>query len=133
MGEAPDPGQRGLSRLPKLNSPLKRGSPPLQDEVSQFMQQALYAADPEERESAVTELAALDPTPRVMQTLMQALNDRDEGVRLQVVLAFEDFEQLEVVPVLRRIAEQDPSEEVREAAADTTEFLTNLARIMHEI
>ena len=127
VGEAPDPGQPGLSRLPELNSPLKRGSPPLQDEVSQFMQQALYSADPEERESAVTELAALDPTPRVMQTLMQALNDRDEAVRLQVVLAFEDFEQLEVVPVLRRIAERDPSGEVRDAAADATEFLTNLA------
>ena len=75
----------------------------------------------------MTELAALDPTPRVMQTLMQALNDRDEGVRLQVMLAFEDLEQLEVVPVLRRIAERDASEEVREAAADATEFLTNLA------
>ena len=77
--------------------------------------------------SAVTELAALDPTPRLMQTLMRALNDRDEGVRLQVVLAFEDFEQLEVVPVLRGIAERDPSEEVRDAAADATEFLTDVA------
>ncbi len=76
----------------------------------------------------MTELAALDPTPRVMQTMMQALNDRDEAVRLQVVLAFEDFEQLEVVPTLRRIAERDPSGEVRDSAVDAIEYLTDPAR-----
>ena len=92
------------------------------------MQQALYSADPEERETAVTELAALDPTPRVMQTMMQALNDRNAEVRLQVVLALEDFEQTEVVPILHRVADGDPSGEVREAAMDAIEYLTDPAR-----
>ena len=107
---------------------MRRGAPPPQDEVSQFMQQALYSADPEEREVAVTELAALDPTPRVIKTMMQALNDRDEEVRLQAVLAFEDFEQPEVVPILRRIADRDSSGEVRDAATDAIEYLTDPAR-----
>ena len=75
----------------------------------------------------MTDLAELDPTPRVMQAMMQALNDRDEAVRLEAVLALEDFEKLEVIPVLGRIARQDPSEEVRDAAADATEFLTEVA------
>ena len=127
--EAQRDGQPESSHPPELNSPLRRGAPPLQDEISEFMQQALYSVDPEEREVAVTELAALDPTPRVMQTMMQALNDRDEEVRLQAVLAFEDFEQLGVVPMLHRIAERDLSGEVRDSAADAIEYLTDPARL----
>ena len=43
------------------------------------------------------------------------------------LLALEDFEKLEAIPVLGRIAPQDPSDEVREAAADAAEFLTDVA------
>ena len=90
-----------------------------------LIDEALHAAKPEDRASAVSELGLLDSTPEILFACLDALKDPDEDVRVDAVLALEMLEELTVIPVLQRVTERDPSEEVRETAAEAIESLMN--------
>ena len=91
--------------------------------VDRLVQAALYDPDPEERKYAISELAIIDELPRLWNVCLKALEDRDYDVRIEAVLALENFGDRSL-PVLQTVATSDPSMEVREAAFDAVESVT---------
>jgi hypothetical protein len=90
------------------------------DPVERIVQAALYDPDPEERKYAISELAMIDELSRLWVVCLRALEDRDHDVRLEAVLALENFGDRSLT-VLQTVARSDPSMEVRDAALDTVE------------
>ena len=90
------------------------------DPVGRIVQAALYDPDPKERKYAISELAMIDELPRLWTVCLRALEDRDFDVRIEAVLALENFGDRSL-GVLQTVATADPSMEVREAALDTVE------------
>jgi HEAT repeat protein len=64
-----------------------------------------------------------DPTPEVLTACLAALNDPEEEVREEAVLALETLEDPSAIPALERVAREDPSEDVRDAAVEALEYL----------
>jgi hypothetical protein len=90
------------------------------DPVERIVQAALYDPDPEERKYAISELAMIDEHSRLWVVCLKALEDPDHDVRLEAVLALENFGD-HSLKVLQTVASSDPSMEVRDAALDTVE------------
>ena len=143
VGSAPQTGKRQSRRL--TQNPLspgtarddrpgrlpakrdeKRGGPiPEEDQVATLIFESLHGAETEDRAYAVSELGLFDPTPEVLSACFQALGDSEPDVRLEAVLALESLEDPAALPVLRRVVEEDTSEEVREAATEAVDSLMN--------
>ncbi len=87
--------------------------------------ESLHGAETDDRAFAVSELGLFDPTPEVLAACFQALGDQEDEVRLEAVLALESLEDPAALPVLRRVAEEDASEVVREAATEAVDSLMN--------
>ncbi|HUV12936.1 MAG TPA: HEAT repeat domain-containing protein [Acidobacteriota bacterium] len=88
------------------------------DPVERLVETALYDANPEERRYAISELAIIDELPRLWNVCIKSLEDRDHDVRIEAVLALENFGSSSLA-VLNTVATSDPSPDVREAALDT--------------
>jgi len=88
------------------------------DPIERLVETALYDRDPEERKYAISELAMIDELPRLWNVCIRSLEDRDYDVRIEAVLALENFGNSSLA-VLHTVATSDPSMEVREAALDT--------------
>lgn len=114
------PGQ-----LPAQRDEKREGPVPEEDQAAGLIFQALHADETEERAYAVSELGLLDPTPEVLSACFQALGDSASDIRLEAVLALESLEDPAALPVLRRVAEEDTSEEVKEAATEAVDSLEN--------
>ena len=132
----PDSGPEGTweaEPLERLRLPAASGSEARkrdgtlfeEEELEEVVYQALYAGDPEDRAFAVGELSTWEPTPQILAVCFEALNDAQEDVRLEAAFTLEVLEDPSAIPVLQRVAEEDPSEEVREAAAEALESLRN--------
>ena len=122
-------GNFGFSSTPgwEDRDAKKRGAPPIEDEkeddLYQLIEEALHASDPDDRAYAVEELGDWDPTPEVLTVCLAALNDPEEEVREEAVLALETLEDPSAIPALERVAREDPSEDVRDAAVEALEYL----------
>jgi hypothetical protein len=126
----------GFSSVPgwEDRSAKKRSAPPIQDEdendegekkeeLDQLIDEALHASDPDDRAYALNELGLWDATPEVLAACLEALDDPEEEVREEAVLALELLEDPSVIPALQRVAREDPSEDVRESAVEALEEL----------
>jgi len=76
----------------------------LKEELDQLIEEALHASDPDDRAYAVNELSGWDATPEVLTACLEALNDPEEEVREEAVLALETLEDPSVIPELQRVA-----------------------------
>lgn len=101
------------------------GEPPREDDTWALTQTLLHSPDAQERAAAVDQLGEMEPTQEVLLACFEALNDTEEEVRLLAVLSLEDLEQVSAIPVLRHVANEDPSEDVREAAIEAIDYLAN--------
>ena len=111
--------------LPTTRHEKREGPIPEEDQVAGLIFESLHGAETEDRTFAVSELGLLDPTPEVLSACFQSLGDPEPDVRLEAVLALESLEDPAALPVLRRVVEEDTSEEVREAATEAVEALAN--------
>ena len=71
----------------------------------------------------MSELGLLEPQPEILFACYRGLEDQDEVVRLEAVLALEMLEDPGAVQVLGEVMERDPSPRVREAASESREEL----------
>ena len=96
--------------------------------IQELIDKALYALDPDDRSSAVDDLAYLEASPEIVRACLEALGDGNEDVRLEAALALEFFEDPAAIPRLERVVKEDSSPDVREAAAESLAVLTRLAQ-----
>ncbi len=120
-----DPRDDRPGRLPTKKHDKREGPVPEEDEVAGLIFESLHGAETDDRAFAVSELGLFDPTPEVLAACFQALGDQEDEVRLEAVLALESLEDPAALPVLRRVAEEDASEVVREAATEAVDSLMN--------
>ncbi len=101
----------------------QKRSGPVPEDAHGLIEEALHASDPEERAFALSELGLLGPQPEILDACYRGLEDQDEEVRLEAVLALEMLEDPGAVQALEEVMERDPSPRVREAASESREEL----------
>ena len=113
--------QQSASRLfvSRPDAAKRSGSAPELSELHRLIGKALYFHKAEERASAFSELGLLEPTPQILFACGRGLQDPQEEVRLEAVLALETLEDPYGIPLLREVIERDPSSHVREAALES--------------
>ncbi len=113
------------ARLPAKSHAKREGPIPEEDQIAGLIFESLHGTETEDRAFAVSELGLFDPTPEVISACFQALGDPEDEVRMEAVLALESLEDPAALPVLRRVAKEDTSESVREAATEAVDSLMN--------
>ena len=116
-------GPRSLPLSPSNEAKKRDGSIPEEDETRQLIDEVLHSSRPEDRAFALSELALLDRTPDLLFACFEALKDPQEDVRVEAVLALEMLEEEAAIPILRRLTDEDPSQDVRDTAAEALEHL----------
>ena len=106
-----------LLTLPEGEGQKRSG--PVTEDAHELIEEALHASDPEERAFALSELGLLEPQPEILDACYRGLEDQDEEVRLEAVLALEMLEDPGAVQALEEVMERDPSPRVREAASES--------------
>lgn len=98
------------------------------DYIQELIDEALSAAETNDRAYAVSELGLLESRPAIAEACLVAVEDGEAEVRLEAITALEALEDLSTIENLRQVAREDPSQEVREAAAAAASELTQLAQ-----
>lgn len=88
------------------------------------LMKALYDPDPSVRREAAFSLGQAQDR-KALQPLVDALVDSDEAVRLAAAQSLGDLKDPEAIPQMEKIAEQDPSEEVRRAIRRSVRSIEN--------
>ena len=94
-----------------------------QDETQTLIDQALHSPESEDRAFAVSELGLLDHSSMVLLACLEALQDGNQEVRSEAVLALETIGDPTVISTLEHVERKDPSQEVREWASEALEYL----------
>jgi len=110
-----------LPTLPEREGQKRSG--PVPEDAHELIEEALHSADPEERAFAMSELGLLEPQPEILDACYRGLQDQDEEVRLEAVLALEMLEDLGALQALEEVMGRDPSPRVRDAASESREEL----------
>ncbi len=94
--------------------------PPEVADPAQLVDQALYAESPSERSAAAARLSRLSvPRPEVQRIVGLIRNPaEEESVRVRAVELLKLIGDRSLVPVLEEASQRDPSERVRQAAAE---------------
>ena len=75
------------------------------------------------RAFAFIELGLLEPQPEILVACYKGLEDQNDEVRLEAILALEMLEDPGALQALEEVMERDPSSRVREAASESLEEL----------
>jgi HEAT repeat protein len=105
--------------------PTLAGGKPIEDWVK-----ALQDPDTKTRKIAAMKLGNVGPAhPAAFPALLDALKDRDAGVRCDVILALVKFgpDAKDAVPALHQIRKNDPNAKVRDYAAKALEKIDSSA------
>ena len=126
--EGRDISWRVLKSLKDL--PRKREAPPIDPEMGALIDEILYSSDSEAKTLAIRKLRASTVVPEARVAIFQALEDSDEGVRMEALSAlpaFGDWTDLGVRSKLEDLARGDPSEVVRTRAGQLADALGSKA------
>lgn len=85
---------------------------------------ALYDPDPMVRRGAVFSIGYAQDR-KALQPLLDSLIDSDEAVRLAAAQSLGNLKEPEAVPKMKKIAEDDPSEEVRTMIKKSIQLIEN--------
>lgn len=121
LGRTGDGEPSSLPTLPEIKGQKRSG--PVPEDAHELIEEALYSSDPEDRALALSELGLLGAQPEILDACYRGLEDQNEEVRLEAVLALEMLEDPGAVQALEEVMERDPSPRVREAASESREEL----------
>jgi len=100
----------------------QRGGP----RVVEKFRAMLASNSAEQRQMAVAGLLQVSATDADVDLVRERLKDEDSSVRWTAVLALAGTGRTEVIPWLRELAQNDPAESVREAAAEAAARLSKV-------